>query len=307
MEINADPRFERDFSSLVLVEPTPELSRVPALNSIHGGNPLFHYIKLVFAWFGRDTGDFTADVEKQLLGKFFQAARPIMRAMNLPFDSIPLGSVRPGYGQMVRMPLPEMMVRLATNWTQVEGYRYHVHGFSSDRWYGSNFIEIVANELDARIRDHPDMYSSFQWTPVGGAQANGGKGSQVNRNGDGRNAFPVRDVAMHVDDWVWFGKDDQAQVAKDIIRKFHESNRRFWEAADSAEQTFMTTSTFHNYSEIEEKFFEYFPSTDWFDSLVDVKTLVDHADLFREELTIPPRTARNGLREGAETGTKSQM
>merc|ERR1719468_1138505 len=150
---------------------------------------------------------------------------------------------------------------------------------SANNFFDETFVDKVANELDARLAI-PGIVVSFQFQPYGGM----GEGSQVNRN-VGKNSFPVRDIKMHVDDWVFFAVDALSQVAEQRIENFRESSKVHWEADGSAESSWMTTSTFSDHDH-EERFRAYFPSRSWFDRLQAVKTEVDPDNVFSSPMTI---------------------
>jgi len=128
------------------------------------------------------------------------------------------------------------------------------------------------------------MFVALQFFPFGGT----GKGSQLNRN-VGKNAFPVRDIAMHVDDWVFFLDDSLEETAQKRIESFRASTEIHWRADGSAESSWMTTGTIHDHSE-EDRFMDYFPSKAWYHRLQGVKNDVDPKNLFSSAMTIPPTT-----------------
>jgi hypothetical protein len=291
-EVNEDPKYERDMGLLLTVSTSAKVSSIPQFASLHRNNSLTHYIALKGFWSGGDNGPMDSTIQKETVEKV--AAPAVKSAMKGPLaamlDATKLATlpIHPAFGAVHRMPLGPALSSMNVDFDQLPGYRYHVHSMSSSGTYDATFVERVADEIDKRLAN--GMYSSFQYQSYGGAQHNGGRGSQVNRNGDGRNAFPMRDLTSHVDDWVFFDSDQKADQAAEFIQRFREDTKRFWDVEGSALKSFMTTAAFDEDSDPRkiELLADYFPSQEHFRDLVRVKQVVDEQDLFHSATTIPP-------------------
>lgn len=255
MAIMKDPALARDLVLLLVVQP---------ITPIASGN-FNHYIFLQGLWTGIDNGALT----DELFAKYMQPLIDFQAPLPPPFQ-----------GANVKLPLHIIASTLIVDFNN-QPFRYHVHSVSSNQFFDEGFVEKAATEIDERLAIS-GMYSSFQFQPFGGT----GDGSQVNRNA-GMNAYPVRDIGMHVDDWVFFENDDQAWIAQNRIENFRRSTESYWRADGSAESSWMTTSTMSDNHHLD-RFEDYFPSQDYFHKLQVIKTSIDPEDLFSSAMTIPP-------------------
>lgn len=289
-DVMKNPKFERDFMAVLKVAILPQLMCPPGItpemaaqatgtpcvpDAVHKGNPKMHYILFQGLWTGGDNGAFTDAIKAEVVDSITSVA-----------DSMQWPTL---VGKVIPAPQSILIQSSHTNFDQLPGHRYHIHGFSHEKIMDDQFIEKTAEEINKRIA--LGMYSNFDWLPFGGAQHHGGQGAQMNRNGDGRNAFALRHMSMHVDDWVFFEEgDENAAKAKSLVHDFRASTKSFWDdETDSAVQLFMTpdsTKGKPEYGKLE-AFAHYFPSMDQMCDLVRVKTSVDPDDVFHSPLTIP--------------------
>lgn len=261
MELMQDQTVSRDIVPLLVVSP-PE--HAPAFGMYT------HFISLYLLWTGIDSGalDFN---------KYIQPFLDTAPHLPAPF---------PGFTMPV--PINHAMATFRFDFDH-RPFRYQVHSISTDNFFNAEFITAAADELDARMAI-PGMYSSFQLQGYGGA----GEGSQLNRN-TGKNAFPWRNLKIHMDDWVFYLQDAQSQVAIDRIEGFRTKTEQFWRAKKSAESSWMTTDTSSvTQADLENDWEKYFPDKVWFRKLQKVKGDVDKCDVFSHNMTIPlKRTTKN--------------
>jgi len=228
-----------------------------------------HYINFQMLWTGLDNGK----LNEELYAKWVQPIIQFHPGMPAPFPNVD----RP-------MPLNYAATALTTPW-DFRPWRHHISSMTAPGFLDDAFLEDVASELDARTQLAPGIFTSFQFMPFGGT----GKGSQLNRN-KGLNAFPQRDVGMHIDDWIYFQSDENAQLAVSRMTSFQEKTRSKWRTQGSAFRSWMTTGTIQAYNASDSRRFDgFFPDAAWLDRLQTIKRRVDADDLFSSDMTIPPK------------------
>jgi len=276
MKLSADEENARDFTAGLYVG---KIDATPDADT--GLWP--HYIIIWALYTGIDNGPWTPALEEKWLTPLINPSAGVA----------PLFAPRP-WGPVSMSEAVNTV--LQTSFDNGD-YHYHVHSMSVNKWFNETWVEAAATELDERMKI-PYMYSSFQFYSFGGE---GPYGSQLVRN-FGRNAYPLRDTKIHMDDWFFFRNDDaDAEVAAERIEKFRESTQVAWEGDNSAERSWMTTLTVDSNADLltapaEDKFDDYFPHEGWFHRLTAVKDTVDPTDLFSSLMTIPTtasRTARS--------------
>jgi len=264
LEIMSAPEVERDLEILFSVSALQN-PMGPARGHFN------HYINFQMLWTGLDNGKLT----EELRAKWVQPIIQFHPGMPAPFPNVD----RP-------MPLSHAAKTLTTPW-DFRPWRHHISSMTSSTFLDNAFIEEVANELDARtqLATGKGIFTSFQFMPFGGT----GKGSQLNRN-KGMNAFPQRDIRVHIDDWMYFKSDENAQLAVSRMKGFQEKTRSKWRARGSAFRSWMTTGTIDADNASDARRFDgFFPDDSWLDRLRRIKGRVDAGDLFSSAMTIPPK------------------
>jgi len=238
-----------------------------------------HYIVVQAFYSGQDNGPWTSELEEKFL-------KPITN----PKEHIRPILARPAWepASVSKAIHSVMMTDFNTG-----GDRYHVHSMSSPRWLNESWVEAAAAELEERMKI-PYMWSAFSVYPYGGE---GPLGSQLIRN-SGKNAHPMRDTKVHVDDWFFFRDTGaNAKVAEERIANFRESTKKAWMAENSADKSWMTTNTLDSdeyllTTSAEEKLHYYYPNKGWYDRLTLAKDAVDPTDLFSSAMTLPATASR---------------
>jgi len=224
------------------------------------------YITVVMLWTGIDSGDM------DLNGWTKRYWAPFKKLDHLPFPTT----------QDIAMPLSLATRMLANLWTNHHD-RYAVQAFHSDYWWDTEFIELIADELDERAQMIPEVYPSFQFLPLG-------MNSQWARNA-GMNALTWRDARAYVDDWMFVKNPDRYDETVTRMVNFREKTRRFWQYKDGSDRsTWMSPSTtYPNSTDLRNATVakQFFPNTTQFQQLQRLKAELDPEDLFSNKGTIP--------------------
>jgi hypothetical protein len=125
------------------------------------------------------------------------------------------------------------------------------------------------------------MYPSFQIQSYGSL-----KDGLTTKN---RNYFPLRDLFLHIDNWMFFKNDDE-YTSDEVIMIMQKFNKDidYCRYSDKVYKSIMTTSTLDRkaMTSMEEDWRSYYPS-EIYHKLKLVKKENDPINLFRNEITIP--------------------
>eukprot|EP00121_Abeoforma_whisleri_P016074 Awhi_evm1s14769 len=231
-----------------------------------------HYINAIILYTGVDNGVMSDDFREKHLQPYL--------------DFGPLPAPFPNYSR--GLPLVSITSSLQFGFENGE-FRYHVHSMSVDDYFDNDFIERSAKDLDERIKVEK-MYSSWQIQTYGGS----GEGSQLNRNA-GKNSFPLRNMKIHLDDWIFFEEDSQNNAVVNFIETYRNDTEKYWKNEGiSADSSWMSTDTITAETlNLSEDWDLYYPSLEYFQRLQKVKTEVDPDNLFQTAMTVPVLTNSN--------------
>lgn len=159
--------------------------------------------------------------------------------------------------------------------------RYAMQDFISDRWWGDEMIDAIADYLVESEKRMPWMYPSFQFNPLGTQ-------TQWTRNA-GMNSLPWRSFRSYADDWMFVKNESLYPEAIQRMRDFTEKTRKLWEFRDGVpdRSTFMSPQV--NFTNLRNSSIarQFFPNMTQFRQLQIFKAELDPDDLFSNPNTIP--------------------
>jgi FAD/FMN-containing dehydrogenase len=252
--MDQETRMLRDMKLLLVAEPPTD-----------SGDDTVCYIKGFCLWTGVDSGQMTATWTQLYLQPFHDiGSKPFPSSFNIP------------------MTLSLATRLMATRFTN-HNDRYSVQAFHSDHWWGDDFLEMMADEVDERVAMIPDVYPSFQFLPLG-------MNTQWARNA-GMNALTWRDTRAYVDDWMFVKNESAYPAVRERMRNFREKTKPYWRHSDGSErQTWMSPmTTYDNSTNLRNATIarQFFPDQSQFQRLQELKARLDPTDLFSNMGTIP--------------------
>jgi hypothetical protein len=223
-------------------------------------------VEVFMLWTGIDSGEMTQKWHDLYLQPFY----------DLPHKSFP---------ETINVPMPlSVATRIyASTWTNHDD-RYAIQAYHSDHWWSEEFIDEIADEVDARANMLPWVYPNFQFLPLG-------HNSQWARNA-GMNSLSWRDTRAYVDDWMFTKNDSLYEPMRQRMVDFRERTKKHWQYTTPPydRSTWMTPmTTYPNSTDLRNETIAwgYFPDFDKFRKLQLLKAELDPTDVFSNKGTIP--------------------
>lgn len=235
-------------------------------------------ITAIGVWTGIESGEpLPGDKFERYVQPFLDIEQPVGA-----FDPSVLGLTPNEQGVAPWIPLHVAPLVLRFNF-DFNKWRYHVQNMITKDFMDDTFLEQLAAEIDERL-NIPFLRSTTNFQPYGGA----GSGSQFNQNA-GQNAYPLRDMKIHLDDWIFFKNDDQEASLRSRMERFRDETKKTWKNQGLGfERNWMNTDTITASSAtLEKDWKDYYPSPAWYRRLRDAKLQVDPCNVFSNNMTIP--------------------